>query len=133
MKELIGVIICLKNALVKLSNSLSILGSKKINDEKDYLDKKHNIYDETHEKHLWSISTSQYLFYLMILFILVTYVYIILKFYKSKQITKIDTIRLIIIMLFIVRYLKVTSNRSVMIASFYGKLVNSEKNIKNIN
>ena len=89
-----------------LSNSLSILGSKKINDEKDYLDKKHNIYDETHEKHLWSISTSQYLFYLMILFILVTYVYIILKFYKSKQITKIDTIRLIIIMLFIVRYLK---------------------------
>ena len=64
--------------------------------------------------------------------ILVVYVYIILRFYQAKKITSQDTIKLVIIILFFIRYLKTTINRTVHNVISYGKLIESEKNIKNI-
>jgi ABC-type multidrug transport system fused ATPase/permease subunit len=115
-----------------LSNSLSILACKKINDEKEYLEAKHAIYDKKHEEQIWYSSKGSYLFAFFITAILVTYVYIILKFYKAKKITSEKTIKLVIIVLFFIRYLKTAIARTIHIVIGYGKLVESEQNIKNI-
>ena len=115
-----------------LSNSLSVIACKKIKDEKEYLENKHNIYDEKHEDQLWYSSKGLYLFSFIVTVILVVYVYIILRFYKAKKITSEDTVKLVIIILFFIRYLKTTVNRTVQFVILYGKLEESEQNIKNI-
>jgi ABC-type multidrug transport system fused ATPase/permease subunit len=115
-----------------LSNSLSILACKKIKDEKEYLENRHNVYDEKHKEQLWYSSKGLYLFSFIVTIILVIYVYTILRFYKSKKISSGDTVKLVIIILFFIRYLKTTINRTVQIVVLYGKLEESEKNIKNI-
>jgi ABC-type multidrug transport system fused ATPase/permease subunit len=115
-----------------LSNSLSILACKKINDEKEYLEAKHAIYDKKHEEQIWYSSKGSYLFAFFITAILVIFIYIILKFYKAKKITSDKTIKLVIIVLFFIRYLKTAIARTVNIVIGYGKLVESEQNIKNI-
>ena len=115
-----------------LSNSLSVIACKKIKDEKEYLENKHNIYDKKHEDQLWYSSKGLYLFSFIVTVILVVYIYIILRFYKAKKITSEDTIKLVIIILFFIRYLKTTVNRTIQVAIIYGKLEESEQNIKNI-
>ena len=115
-----------------LSNSLSVIACKKIKDEKEYLENKHNIYDEKHEDQLWYSSKGLYLFSFIVTVILVVYVYIILRFYKAKKITSEDTVKLVIIILFFIRYLKTPVNRTVQFVILYGKLEESEQNIKNI-
>lgn len=115
-----------------LSNSLSVIACKKIKDEKEYLENKHNIYDEKHEDQLWYSSKGLYLFSFIVTVILVVYVYIILRFYKAKKITSEDTVKLVIIILFFIRYLKTTVNRTVQFVILYGKLEESEQTIKNI-
>ena len=45
-----------------LSNSLSVIACKKIKDEKEYLENKHNIYDKIHEDQLWYSYKGTYLF-----------------------------------------------------------------------
>ena len=115
-----------------LSNSLSVIACKKIDDEKEYLENKHVIYDEKFEEQMWYSSKGIYLFSFIVTVILVVYVYIILRFYQAKKITSQDTIKLVIIILFFIRYLKTTINRTVHNVISYGKLIESEKNIKNI-
>ena len=115
-----------------LSNSLSVIACKKIQDEKEYLENKHIIYDEKNEEQMWYSSKGLYLFSFIVTAILVAYVYIILRFYKAKKITSHDTIKLVIIILFFIRYMKTTVNRTIQIVVFYGKLAESEENIKNI-
>jgi ABC-type multidrug transport system fused ATPase/permease subunit len=115
-----------------LSNSLSVIACKKIQDEKEYLENKHIIYDEKNEEQMWYSSKGLYLFSFIVTAILVAYVYIILRFYKAKKITSQDTIKLVIIILFFIRYMKTTINRTIQIVVFYGKLAESEENIKNI-
>ena len=115
-----------------LSNSLSVIACKKIKDEKEYLENKHNIYDKKHEDQLWYSSKGLYLFSFIVTVILVVYIYIILRFYKAKKITSEDTIKLVIIILFFIRYLKTTVNRTIQVAIIYGKLEESEQIIKNI-
>ena len=115
-----------------LSNSLSVIACKKIKDEKEYLENKHNIYDKKHEDQLWYSSKGLYLFSFIVTVILVVYVYIILRFYKAKKITSEDTVKLVIIILFFIRYLKTTINRTVHFIIIYGKLEESEQTIKNI-
>ena len=115
-----------------LSNSLSVIACKKIKDEKEYLENKHNIYDKKHEDQLWYSSKGLYLFSFIVTVILVIYIYIILRFYKAKKITSEDTIKLVIIILFFIRYLKTAVNRTIQVAVIYGKLEESEQAIKNI-
>jgi ABC-type multidrug transport system fused ATPase/permease subunit len=115
-----------------LSNSLSVIACKKVDDEKEYLENKHNIYDEKNEEQMWYSSKGVYLFSFIVTAILVVCVYIILRYYQAKKITSQDTIKLVIIILFFIRYLKTTVNRTVQIVVFYGKLEESEENIKNI-
>ena len=115
-----------------LSNSLSVIACKKIDDEKEYLENKHIIYDEKNEEQMWYSSKGIYLFSFIVTAILVVYVYIILRFYQAKKITSQDTIKLVIIILFFIRYLKTTINRTVQNVVLYGKLSESEENIKNI-
>jgi ABC-type multidrug transport system fused ATPase/permease subunit len=115
-----------------LSNSLSVIACKKIDDEKEYLENKHVIYDEKIEEQMWYSSKGIYLFSFIVTAILVVYVYIILRFYQAKKITSQDTIKLVIIILFFIRYLKTTINRTVHNVILYGKLTESEENIKNI-
>ena len=115
-----------------LSNSLSVIACKKIDDEKEYLENKHVIYDEKFEEQMWYSSKGIYLFSFIVTVILVVYVYIILRFYQAKKITSQDTIKLVIIILFFIRYLKTTINRTVQNVVLYGKLSESEENIKNI-
>jgi ABC-type multidrug transport system fused ATPase/permease subunit len=115
-----------------LSNSLSVIACKKVDDEKEYLENKHIIYDEKNEEQMWYSSKGVYLFSFIVTAILVVCVYIILRYYQAKKITSQDTIKLVIIILFFIRYLKTTVNRTVQIVVFYGKLTESEENIKNI-
>ena len=115
-----------------LSNALSVIACKKIPDEKEYLNNRHTIYDEKHENQLWHSSKGVYMFSFIITAILVIYVYIILRFYKAKKITSETTIKLVIIILFFIRYLKTSSSRTIHIMIGYGKLEESETSIKNI-
>jgi len=115
-----------------LSNSISIICSKKVKDEKEYLTQKHSIYDDAHETQLWSTSKGGYAMSIIVTLILVAYVYVILRLYKSKSIDSISTIKIIIIMLFFVRYIKTASQRSILVIAEYGKLAENETNIRQL-
>jgi ABC-type multidrug transport system fused ATPase/permease subunit len=112
-----------------LSNSISIICNKKVREEKEYLTQKHGIYDDAHETQLWSTSKGTYVISIIVTLILVAYVYVILRLYKSKTIDSTSTIKVIIIMLFFVRYIKTASQRSIMVIAEYGKLAENETNI----
>jgi ABC-type multidrug transport system fused ATPase/permease subunit len=115
-----------------LSNATSIICTKKINDEKEYLSNKHGIYDNAHETQLWNTSKSGYMLSIAITAVLITYVYFILRMYKNRQVDSGTTIKIIIIMLFFVRYIKTASQRSIVVIAEYGKLAENETNIKNL-
>jgi ABC-type multidrug transport system fused ATPase/permease subunit len=115
-----------------LSNSLSVIACKKVDQEKNFLESKHVIYDEKHEEQIWYSSKGSYLFAFFITAILVLYIYIILRFYKAKKITSETTIKLVVIVLFFIRYLKSAVARTVHIVIGYGKLAESEEIIQNI-
>jgi ABC-type multidrug transport system fused ATPase/permease subunit len=115
-----------------LSNSLSIITTKKIDDEKDYLNSKHNVYDVSHGEHLWHNSKGGFLLSVFGSVLLVIFVYALLTLYKKKQISSSDTIKLIIIILFFVKYVKTTSQQSMMVITEYGKLCENEANVKKL-
>jgi len=115
-----------------LSNSISIICSKKVKDEKEYLTQQHGIYDDAHETQLWSTSKGGYAMSIIVTLILVAYVYVILRLYKSKSIDSISTIKIIIIMLFFVRYIKTASQQSILVIAEYGKLAENENNIRQL-
>lgn len=115
-----------------LSNSISIICTKKIKDEKEFLTNKHNIYDETHETQLWSSSKGGYAMSIIITIILVAYVYVLLRLYKNHKIDSNTTIKVIIIMLFFVRYIKTSSQGSIRVIAEYGKLAENEMDIRNL-
>jgi ABC-type multidrug transport system fused ATPase/permease subunit len=52
--------------------------------------------------------------------------------YKKRQIDSGITIKIIIIILFFVRYIKTASQRSIVVIAEYGKLVENESNIRNL-
>ena len=115
-----------------LSNSISIICTRKINDEKEYLTNKHAIYDNAHENQLWNTSKGGYILSIAITIVLVGYVYFILRMYKKRQIDSSITIKIIIIILFFVRYIKTASQRSILVIAEYGKLAENESNIKRL-
>ncbi len=115
-----------------LSNSISIICTKKIKDEKEFLSEKHSIYDNAHETQLWNTSKGGYILSIIITVILVCYVYIILRMYKNHQIDRSSTIKIIIIILFFVRYIKTASQRSILVIAEYGKLSENESNINKL-
>lgn len=115
-----------------LSNSISIICTKKIKDEKEYLTQKHNVYDSAHETQLWTTSKGGYILSIIVTLVLVAYVYVILRLYKNKTIDSTATIKVIIIMLFFVRYIKTSSQRSILVIAEYGKLAENESNIKKL-
>jgi ATP-binding cassette subfamily B protein len=115
-----------------LSNSISIICNKKTREEKEYLTQKHSIYDNAHETQLWSTSKGSYAISIIVTLILVAYVYVILRLYKSKSIDSTSTIKVIIIMLFFVRYIKTASQRSIIVIAEYGKLAENEANIREL-
>ena len=115
-----------------LSNSISIICTKKIKDEKEFLTNKHSIYDEAHETQLWSTSKGGYAMSIIVTFILVAYVYVILRLYKSHKIDSTSTIKVIIIMLFFIRYIKTSSYRSILVIAEYGKLAENEVTIRKL-
>jgi ABC-type multidrug transport system fused ATPase/permease subunit len=115
-----------------LSNSISIICTKKIKDEKEFLTNKHNIYDETHETQLWSTSKGGYAMSIIVTLLLVAYVYVILRLYKNHKIDSNTTIKVIIIMLFFVRYIKTSSQGSIRVIAEYGKLAENEMDIRKL-
>jgi len=115
-----------------LSNSISIICNKKVSDEKEYLTQQHGIYDDAHETQLWSTSKGTYVISIIVTLILVAYVYVILRLYKSKSIDSTSTIKVIIIMLFFVRYIKTALHGSIMVIAEYGKLAENENNIRQL-
>ena len=115
-----------------LSNSISIICTKKIKDEKEYLTNKHAIYDDAHGNQLWNTSKGGYILSVAITAVLVGYVYFILRMYKKRQVDSGTTIKIIIIILFFVRYIKTASQRSIVVIAEYGKLAENETNIKNL-
>ena len=115
-----------------LSNSISIICTKKIKDEKEFLTNKHSIYDDSHETQLWSSSTGGYVLSFLITIILVVYVYAILRLYKNHKIDGTSTIKVIIIMLFFVRYIKTSSQGSIRVIAEYGKLAENEMDIRKL-
>jgi ABC-type multidrug transport system fused ATPase/permease subunit len=115
-----------------LSNSLSVITSKKIDDEKSYLNSKHNVYDDTHGNHLWRNSKGSFLLSMFGSALLVIFVYVLLMLYKKKKINSSDTIKLIIIILFFVKYVKTTSQQSMMVITEYGKLCENEANLRKL-
>ena len=115
-----------------LSNSISIICTKKIKDEKEYLTNKHSIYDDSHETQLWSTSKGGYAMSIIVTIILVVYVYIILRLYKNHKIDRNSTIKVIIIMLFFIRYIKMSSQGSIRVIAEYGKLAENEMDIRTI-
>ena len=115
-----------------LSNSLSVITSKKIDDEKVYLNSKHNVYDDTHGRHLWRNSKGSFLLSMFGSALLVIFVYVLLMLYKKKKINSSDTIKLIIIILFFVKYVKTTSQQSMMVITEYGKLCENETNLRKL-
>jgi ABC-type multidrug transport system fused ATPase/permease subunit len=115
-----------------LSNATSIICTKKISDEKEFLSNKHGIYDDAHESQLWNTSKSGYMLSIAITAVLVGYVYFILRMYKNRQVDSGTTIKIIIIILFFVRYIKTASQRSIVVIAEYGKLAENESNVKNL-
>ena len=115
-----------------LSNSISIICTKKIKDEREFLTNKHSIYDEAHETQLWSTSKGGYAMSIIVTIILVIYVYVILRLYKNHKIDGTSTIKVIIIMLFFIRYIKTSAQRSILVIAEYGKLTENEMDIRNL-
>ena len=115
-----------------LSNSISIICTKKIKDEREFLTNKHSIYDEAHETQLWSTSKGGYAMSIIVTIILVIYVYVILRLYKNHKIDSTSTIKVIIIMLFFIRYIKTSAQRSILVIAEYGKLTENEMDIRNL-
>ena len=115
-----------------LSNSISIICTKKINDEKEFLTNKHNIYDDAHETQLWSSSKGGYAMSIIITMVLVIYVYVLLRLYKNHKIDSNTTIKVIIIMLFFIRYIKTSSQGSIRVIAEYGKLAENEMDIRKL-
>lgn len=115
-----------------LSNSISIICTKKIKDEKEFLTNKHSIYDDAHETQLWSTSKGGYAMSIIVTIILVIYVYVILRLYKNHKIDGTSTIKVIIIMLFFIRYIKTSAQRSILVIAEYGKLAENEMDIRNL-
>ena len=115
-----------------LTNSLSVISCKKVEQEKDFLESKHSIYDEKNEEQIWFSSKGSYLFAFFITAILVLYIYVILRFYKAKKITSDTTIKLVVIVLFFIRFLKTSVSRTVHVVIGYGRLAESEAIIQSI-
>jgi ATP-binding cassette, subfamily B, bacterial len=115
-----------------LGNSISIISTRKVDDEKEYLTERHDIYDAVHEDHLWHNSKTGFILSVVGTLLLVFYVYMILTLYRNKQLNNADTIKLIIIILFFVRYVKLVSHESIYVVTEYGKLVDSERNIQTL-
>ena len=115
-----------------LSNSLSIISTKKVDDEMEYLTTKHDIYDSAHETQLWNSSLGGFALSITIIIVLVLHVYVILILYKRKQIDSKVTIKLIFIILFFVKYIKTSSQRSIGVIAEYGKITENEANIKKL-
>lgn len=115
-----------------LSNSISIICTKKLKDEKEFLTNKHSIYDDAHETQLWSTSTGGYVLSIMVIMILVVYIYLILRLYKNHKIDKNSTIKVIIIMLFFIRYIKTSSQGSIRVIAEYGKLAENEMDVRKL-
>jgi ABC-type multidrug transport system fused ATPase/permease subunit len=115
-----------------LSNSLSIITTKKLDDEKEFLNSKHNVYDTSNEQLLWHNSKGGFLLSVFGSALLVIFVYILLTLYRKKQVSSSDTIKLIIIILFFVRYVKTTSQQSMMVITEYGKLCENEANLQKL-
>ena len=115
-----------------LSNSISILSTRKVDDEKEYLTERHNVYDTVHEDHLWHNSKNGFILSVVGTFLLVFYVYMLLTLYRKNQLNSADTIKLIIIILFFVRYVKVVSHESIYVIAEYGKIVESEHHIQEL-
>lgn len=115
-----------------LSNSISILSTRKVDDEKEYLTERHNVYDTVHEDHLWHNSKNGFILSVVGTFLLVFYVYMLLTLYKKNQLNSADTIKLVIIILFFVRYVKVVSQQSIYVIAEYGKIVESEHHIQDL-
>ena len=115
-----------------LSNSLSIITTKKLDDEKEFLNSKHNVYDTSNEELLWHNSKGGFLLSVFGTALLVIFVYILLTLYRKKQVSSSDTIKLIIIILFFVRYVKTTSQQSMMVITEYGKLCENEANLQKL-
>jgi ABC-type multidrug transport system fused ATPase/permease subunit len=115
-----------------LSNSISIICTKKIKDEKEFLTDKHSIYDKAHGNQLWHTSKGAYILSIIITVILVLYVYVVLRLYKNHQIDSGSTIKIIIIILFFVRYIKTASQRSILVIAEYGKLAENETDINKL-
>ena len=115
-----------------LSNSLSVISCKKIQEEKEYLESKHSVYDEKNEEQIWFSSKGSYLFAFFITAILVIYIYVILRFYKAKKITSDTTVKLVVIVLFFIRFLKTSVSRTVHVVIGYGRLAESEEIIQSI-
>jgi len=115
-----------------LTNSLSVISCKKVEQEKDFLESKHSVYDEKNEEQIWFSSKGSYLFAFFITAILVVYIYVILRFYKAKKITSDTTVKLVVIVLFFIRFLKSSVSRTVHVVIGYGRLAESEAIIQSI-
>lgn len=115
-----------------LTNSLSVISCKKVEQEKDFLESKHSVYDEKNEEQIWFSSKGSYLFAFFITAILVLYIYVILRFYKAKKITSDTTVKLVVIVLFFIRFLKSSVSRTVHVVIGYGRLAESEAIIQSI-
>ena len=115
-----------------LSNSITIICTKKLKDEKEFLTNKHSIYDDAHETQLWSSSMGGYVLSIMVIMVLVVYVYLILRLYKKHKIDKNSTIKVIIIMLFFIRYIKTSSQGSIRVIAEYGKLAENEMDVRKL-
>ena len=115
-----------------LTNSLSVISCKKVEQEKDFLESKHSVYDEKNEEQIWFSSKGSYLFAFFITAILVLYIYVILRFYKAKKITSDTTVKLVVIVLFFIRFLKTSVSRTVHVVIGYGRLAESEAIIQSI-
>jgi len=115
-----------------LSNSISIISTRKVDDEKEYLTERHNVYDAVHEDHLWHNSKNGFILSIVGTLLLVFYVYMLLTLYRKNQLNSADTIKLVIIILFFVRYVKVVSQQSIYVVAEYGKLVESERSIQDL-
>jgi ABC-type multidrug transport system fused ATPase/permease subunit len=115
-----------------LSNSLSVLACRKVNDEKDYLNKQHLIYDEKFENQLWYSSKGFYLFSIFATLILIALMYIIIRNFKMNKITSNDTMKLAVIIIFFIRFIKTAISRITTIVIGHGKLEDMEKNVTNI-
>lgn len=115
-----------------LSNSLSVLACKKVNDEKKYLNHCHAVYDKKFEDQLWYSSKGAYLFLTIVTIMLVVFIYTILIFYKNKKISSNDAIKLVVIMLFFIRYIKTSVTKIIHIVISHGRLEDMEKSVREI-